>query len=269
MESSSSTATSTGLRSACRGDPRASSAAGASRTGPATTPSTSRPAAVRPAVNMLDPLMRSLRTGRPGRPARGVGGRPLQALVRAIALDPGGSSGISYRLRCGVRPGRRGDGQDMRLLLGGRTAAGADALQRRGRPRAAAGTWRTGTSSGRPAPTSSRTWSPSTGAPQAGAAGHHPGRAFSPNLQFPQPPTTPPGSWSSRCPTRAARTSSCCAMSRISARALRTLGRQERPPVADWQAIAVLGAKGGVGTTSVAVNLADALAQQAGPRHPR
>ena len=44
-------------------------------------------------------------------------------------------------------------------------------------------------------------------------------------------------------------------------RALRTLGRRERPPVADGQAIAVLGAKGGVGTTSVAVNLADALAQ--------
>ena len=45
-------------------------------------------------------------------------------------------------------------------------------------------------------------------------------------------------------------------------RALRTLETRDRPPTADGQAIALLGAKGGVGTTTLAVNLADALAQR-------
>jgi pilus assembly protein CpaE len=45
-------------------------------------------------------------------------------------------------------------------------------------------------------------------------------------------------------------------------RALRTLETRDRPPTADGQAVAVMGAKGGMGTTTVAVNLADALAQR-------
>ncbi len=49
-------------------------------------------------------------------------------------------------------------------------------------------------------------------------------------------------------------------------RALRTLNHRDRPPTADGQAIAVLGAKGGVGTSMVAVNLADALAQKSRAR---
>jgi pilus assembly protein CpaE len=45
-------------------------------------------------------------------------------------------------------------------------------------------------------------------------------------------------------------------------RALRTLAQRDRAPTVDGRAIAVMGAKGGTGTSTVAINLADHLAQR-------
>jgi pilus assembly protein CpaE len=49
-------------------------------------------------------------------------------------------------------------------------------------------------------------------------------------------------------------------------RALVTLQKRDRPPTADGSVVTVIGAKGGVGATTVAVHLADALAQRRGRR---
>jgi len=49
-------------------------------------------------------------------------------------------------------------------------------------------------------------------------------------------------------------------------RALVTLQKRDRPPTADGAVVTVIGAKGGVGATTVAVHLADALAQRRGRR---